>query len=86
MIVIRQSVEDDFATILTIINDAARVYRGVIPADRWHEPYMSTDELKGEIANGVVFRVAENDGRLSGVMGIQDKSEVRALLESTEPA
>ncbi len=75
MIVIRQSVEEDFATILTIINDAAHVYRGVIPADRWHEPYMSTDDLKGEIANDV-FWVAENDGRLSGVMGIQDKGEV----------
>jgi len=75
VIVIRQSVEEDFATILTIINDAAHVYRGVIPADRWHEPYMSTDDLKGEIANDV-FWVAENDGRLSGVMGIQDKGEV----------
>ena len=61
---------------LAIVNDAAIAYRGVIPADRWHEPYMSTDELAREIAEGVVFWVAEQDGRLSGVMGIQDKGDV----------
>ena len=73
---IRESVESDFAAILAIINDAARVYRGVIPADRWHEPYMSAGELEREIAGGVVFWLAEDDGRLSGVMGIQDKGDV----------
>jgi N-acetylglutamate synthase-like GNAT family acetyltransferase len=61
---------------LGIINDAARAYHGVIPADRWHEPYMPADELKREIIGGVVFWVAEQDGRLSGVIGIQDKGEV----------
>lgn len=61
---------------LTIINDAARAYRGVIPADRWHEPYMPADELAGEILDGIVFWVAEEDGRLSGVMGLQDKGHV----------
>ena len=74
--VIRQSEEADVAGILAIINDAAIVYRGVIPADRWHEPYMSMDELTREIAGGVIFWVAEEDGRLSGVMGIQDKGDV----------
>ena len=73
---IRQSVEADFAGILGIINDAAVAYRGVIPADRWHEPYMPTDELEKEIAAGIVFWVAEEDGRLSAVMGIQDKGDV----------
>lgn len=58
------------------INDAAQAYRGVIPADRWREPYMPLDELIGEIADGVVFWVAEQDGRLSGTMGIQDKGQV----------
>jgi N-acetylglutamate synthase-like GNAT family acetyltransferase len=48
----------------------------VIPADRWHEPYMSADELAREIASGVAFWVAEQDGRLLGVMGIQDKGDV----------
>jgi N-acetylglutamate synthase-like GNAT family acetyltransferase len=74
--VIRMSVEADFPAILAIINDAARAYRGVIPVDRWHEPYMSGDELAREIAGGVVFWVAEQDGRLVGVMGIQDKADV----------
>ena len=61
---------------LAIINDAAQAYKGVIPADRWHEPYMPATELAGEIANGVEFWVAEEDGRMLGVMGIQDKGEV----------
>jgi N-acetylglutamate synthase-like GNAT family acetyltransferase len=74
--VIRQSVKSDFAAMLAIVNDAARAYRGVIPADRWHEPYMPADELANEIAGGVVFWVAEQDGRLAGVMGIQDKGDV----------
>ena len=73
---IRKSVDADFPSILHIINDAASVYRGVIPADRWHEPYMSADELQREIAAGVVFWVAEEGGRVSGVMGIQDKGDV----------
>jgi len=73
---IRKSVDDDFAAMLAIINDAARAYRGVIPADRWHEPYMPADELSKEIANGVVFWVAEHEGRLAGLMGIQDKGDV----------
>jgi N-acetylglutamate synthase-like GNAT family acetyltransferase len=61
---------------LAIVNDAAQAYRGVIPADRWHEPYMPMDELAREIAAGIVFWVAEEDGRLLGVMGIQDKGDV----------
>ena len=61
---------------LAIVNAAAEAYRGVIPADRWHEPYMSPDELEKEMANGVTFWVAEEDGRLLGVMGLQDKGDV----------
>ena len=61
---------------LAIVNAAAQAYRGVIPADRWREPYMPTDELEKEIADGVIFWVAEEDGRLLAVMGIQDKGEV----------
>jgi N-acetylglutamate synthase-like GNAT family acetyltransferase len=73
---IRRSAEADGAAILAIINDAAQAYRGVIPADRWHEPYMPADELAREIAAGVVFWVVEDEGRLLGVMGIQDKGDV----------
>ena len=67
---------EDFEAILAIVNDAARAYRGVIPNDRWHDPYMPADELTKEIADGVVFWVAEDEGRLLGVMGIQDKGDV----------
>jgi N-acetylglutamate synthase-like GNAT family acetyltransferase len=73
---IRKSVADDFEAILAIINDAAQAYRGVIPNDRWREPYMSTDELAKEIASGVIFWIAEDDGHVLGVMGIQDKEDV----------
>ena len=73
---IRESVANDFEAILAIINDAAQAYRGVIPSDRWHEPYMSTDELAKEIAGGVIFWMAEDNGQLLGVMGIQDKEDV----------
>lgn len=76
MISIRKMLASDLDATLLIINEAARAYRGVIPTDRWHEPYMPRDELEGEITDGVMFWVAEEDGRLSGVMGIQDKGEV----------
>jgi GNAT superfamily N-acetyltransferase len=76
MVLIRKSVETDLATMLAIINDAAQAYRRVIPVDRWHEPYMPTDELEKEISDGVVFWVAEEEGCLLGVMGIQDKGDV----------
>ncbi len=61
---------------LAIVNAAAAAYRGVIPPDRWHEPYMSAEELAGEIADGVAFWVAEDEGRPLGIMGIQDKGEI----------
>jgi N-acetylglutamate synthase-like GNAT family acetyltransferase len=61
---------------LAIINDAARAYKGVIPDDRWHEPYMSAEELDREIVQGVEFWILEDDGRVSAVMGIQDKGDV----------
>ena len=73
---IRKSLPTDFPSILGIVNDAARAYHGVIPADRWHDPYMSAEELQREIAAGVTFWLAEEDGRTSGVMGIQDKGDV----------
>jgi GNAT superfamily N-acetyltransferase len=73
---IRPSVSADFDAILAIINAAAEVYRGVIPADRWHEPYMPRDELAREIADGIAFWVAEDQGRVLGAMGIQDKGPV----------
>ncbi|HEY8196937.1 MAG TPA: GNAT family N-acetyltransferase [Gemmatimonadales bacterium] len=76
MMLIRKSIEADFTPVLAIINDAARIYQGVIPADRWQEPYMSADELERELDSGVAFWVEEQNGRLSGVMGMQDKGDV----------
>ena len=73
---IRKSEEADFTAMLAIVNEAARAYRGVIPADRWHEPYVPAEELAQQIAEGVVFWVAEEEGRLAGVMGIQDRGDV----------
>jgi len=76
---IRACKETDFDRILEIINDAARAYRGIIPQDRWHEPYMSRAELSAQIDDGIVFWGLERDGRLLGVMGIQDKGEVTLI-------
>jgi len=59
-----------------IINDAAQAYKGVIPDDCWHDPYMPLDELKQEIEEGVVFWGIEEEGNLVGVMGIQDRGNV----------
>ncbi|TCL73273.1 N-acetylglutamate synthase-like GNAT family acetyltransferase [Hydrogenispora ethanolica] len=73
---IRQCGDSDFETIYQIINDAAQAYRGVIPDDRWKEPYMTRPELQREIADGVGFWGCEADGELVGVMGIQPKGEV----------
>jgi N-acetylglutamate synthase-like GNAT family acetyltransferase len=73
---IRLSRVDEGSAILEIINDAAEAYRGVIPPECWHEPYMSTAELVGELAEGVVFWVLEQDNELMGVMGLQDKGGV----------
>lgn len=73
---IRENREDELGAMLAIINAAAQAYKGVIPADRWHEPYMPRDELVQEIAAGIRFWVAEENGRMTGVMGIQDKREV----------
>jgi N-acetylglutamate synthase-like GNAT family acetyltransferase len=73
---IRKSENTDLEQIRSIINDAAQAYREVIPSDRWHEPYMSKEDFEAEIADGVVFWVAEEGARLLGVMGIQDKGAV----------
>lgn len=52
---IRRCRDDERAVIRQIINAAAEAYRGVIPVDRWHAPYMSSDELDREISAGVEF-------------------------------
>ena len=76
---IRKATVDDFAQIHEVINDAAIAYKGIIPSDRWHEPYMSKEELLAQIAEGVVFSCYVDDGTIVGVMGIQDKVEVNLI-------
>ena len=76
MPVIRLCQPQERTRIVAIINAAAQVYRGVIPADRWHEPYMPTAELAREIEAGVTFWGCELDGKLVGVMGLQRVRDV----------
>jgi len=73
---IRRCEESDFEAVYEIINDAAQVYEGVIPRDRWRDPYMPRDELGHEVAAGVVFWGYEEGSELVGVMGLQDRSDV----------
>jgi GNAT superfamily N-acetyltransferase len=73
---IRPCSPDEHPAILEIVNDAAEAYRGVIPADRWREPYMPAEELRDEISAGVTFWGYEADGWLLGVMGIQPVQDV----------
>jgi len=76
---IRRCTEADFEAVYEIVNDAASAYKGIIPADRWKEPYMPREELAHEIADGVVFWGCEDGGRLVGVMGIQDVQDVTLI-------
>jgi GNAT superfamily N-acetyltransferase len=68
--------DDEREAILAIVNAAAEVYRGVIPADRWHEPYMPSAELDTELGAGVEFWGYEQEGALVGVMGFQPVLDV----------
>ena len=73
---IRPCRDDDVVAVLEIVNGAAEAYRGVIPADRWNDPYMPRSELEDEIADGVQFWGYEADGALVGVMGVQEVGPV----------
>lgn len=73
---IRPCRDDEVDAMLAIINAAAEAYRGVIPADCWHEPYMPAEELRSEIEAGIPFVGCEIDRELAGVMGIQPIRDV----------
>jgi N-acetylglutamate synthase-like GNAT family acetyltransferase len=75
-LMIRKGSDEDFEDILNIINDAAIAYKGIIPPDRWHEPYMTEEELKTQIEEGVRFSCYVDGNEILGVMGIQDKTDV----------
>ncbi len=76
---IRKCDNRDFENMYSIINDAAQAYKGVIPTDCWHEPYMSREYLRREMNSGVVFWGYEENGTLLGVMGIQDVKDVTLI-------
>ena len=76
---IRRCVAADIPVIDRIINAAAERYRGAIPPDCWHEPYMSRQDLDREIAAGVEFWGYEDEGKLAGVMGIQPVKDVTLI-------
>ena len=73
------TIETDFDIILEIINDASIAYKGIIPPDRWKEPYMPAEELRTQIAEGVEFWKYVDNDEILGVMGIQDKSDVTLI-------
>ena len=73
---IRKCNESDIDVIYEIINDAAQAYKGIIPEDRWHDPYMSLTELRQEILDGIIFWGLVDNHELVGVMGMQDKNKV----------
>ena len=73
------SKEADFKQIHEIINDAASAYKGIIPGDRWHDPYMSEEDLQTQINDGVKFWCYAENENIIGVMGIQEKDEVTLI-------
>ena len=76
---IAEYTKKDISNILNVINDAALKYKGIIPDDCWHEPYMSEKELTDEFDSGVrMFGYARNN-TLVGVMGIQELERVTLI-------
>ena len=78
---LRRVRDEERALTLGIINAAAEIYRGAIPRDCWHEPYMSDGELDEEMRAGVEFWGYEQQGRLVGVMGTQAVRSSRAGVQ-----
>ncbi len=80
--VIRELLPSDFDSILRVVNDAAKAYRGVIPDDRWKEPYMSAEELRRETEAGVRFYGWVKGNALLGVMGFQSVKDTTLIRHS----
>ena len=76
---VRRVRADEFDRLLSIINVAAEAYRGEIPEDCWHEPYMSAEQLRDEITAGVRFSGIDIGGELGAVMGVQDVRPVHLI-------
>ncbi len=76
---IRAAVFDDLPEMCDVINDSAVAYKGIIPADRWHDPYMPLDELIEQFIDGIDFLCFVSHNSIVGVMGIQDKGDVSLI-------
>ena len=72
-------VSENFREVFEVINDGASAYKGIIPQDRWHEPYMTEEELLAQVNQGVEFWVYTDNNRITGVMGIQGKEDVTLI-------
>ena len=75
---IRKLSHKDTDVIYEVINQAARAYRGVIPDDRYHEPYMLNQGLRREMES-MIFFGWEEEGQLVGVMGFQPVKDVTLI-------
>jgi len=79
---LRKLLSSDFDSILVVVNEAAQVYKGIIPNDRWKDPYMPPEELKKEIDSGVVFYGWMEEDNIVGVMGIQHVKDTTLIRHS----
>ena len=76
---IHKYLPENFSEVFDVINDGARAYKGIIPQDRWHEPYMTEEELLAQVNEGVEFWLYTDDNMIKGVMGIQPREKVTLI-------
>jgi len=76
---IREYKKKDTSQILNIVNDASLKYKGVIPNNCWHEPYMSESELIDEISDGVHMFGYHDNNKLISVIGIQEVKDATLI-------
>jgi len=70
---------ENLGEVLNVINDGAIAYKGIIPQDRWHEPYMTYEALLTQVNEGVEFWIDTDNSRITGAMGIQAKEDVTLI-------
>ena len=73
---ISEYTKNDTSKILHVINVASLRYKGVIPDDCWHEPYMSKHELIDEFNDEVHMYGYHDNNKLVGVIGIQEVQDI----------
>jgi len=73
---ISEYTKSNTSKILHVINDASLKYKGIIPDDCWHQPYMSEQELIDEFSDGVRMYGYHLNNTLIGVIGIQEVKDV----------